>query len=133
MKPVASMMRLPKRPVSHFTVDMVEQSHPEEFPKKQVRKLLKQEFRRLGNPQMFLLFETLFSWEGQLKYESKIFDRLKEYTMIKKLGYSESNTTVPEKFAREHKRLWSTYNLDRFASEIELLYGEKVIRFYINS
>ena len=54
--------------------------------------------------------------------------------MLKKLSYHGSTPkyNVPEEFAKEHKRLWKVYNLDRFASELELVYADKIIRYYIN-
>ena len=108
---------------------------PDEFNEKQVTKLMKQEFKKLGGLHFdFLLFETIMSWVNQDTYEGAIFEHFDKYTMLKKLSYHGSTPKypVPEEFAKEHKRLWKVYNLDRFASELELVYADKIIRYYIN-
>ena len=129
---VANFMKVDK---IQTDIDLFSLGVPEEFTQKQANKIIKQEFRRLGGLHFeFLLFETLMSWANLETYEGAIFEHFDKYTMLGKLSYKgqKPKVTIPDEFAKEHKRLWRTYNLDRFASELELVYADKIIRYYIN-
>ena len=129
---VANFMKIDK---IQTEIDLMTLGTPEMFTEKTVSKILRQEFKKLGGLHFeFMLFETLMAWSNQETYESPIFEHFEKYSMLAKLGYkgTQPNYKIPVEFAKEHKRMWQVYNLDRFASELELVYADQILRYYIN-